>query len=106
MQKINAIKLINRFEQLNFLKKVVLNKNQCTMLENIDKNSIVDKPIFSKKESKKINQKEKINNLTKYLQKGSSENNLNKVDVILYNYLKPEIKNEIEKDLKGIEISL
>jgi len=102
-QRLDGINLINQYQQFKLFRKIILNSNQCTMLENRDRKVIVNKPNLKKNQFKEIyeeKEREKIINLVNYLQAGVTGDKLNQVDIMLYNYLIPEIREKIEKELK------
>ena len=105
-RRLNGVNMINRFDQFNLFKKLILNKNQCTMLENRDLMVITNKPIFTNDEFKNLHEdkeKAKLNNLVKYLKERCTENNLSNIDIMLYKYLKLDIRESIEKELNGLQ---
>jgi len=76
------------------------------MLENRDLMVITNKPIFTNDEFKNLHEdkeKAKLNNLVKYLKERCTENNLSNIDIMLYKYLKLDIRESIEKELNGLQ---
>ncbi len=102
--KSDVLNLWKVIDQLRLLKKIILNENQCFMLNNRDLQTITNKIEDAKQKSIKDLDEEKFqkrkNKLIEYLKNKKSKT---PVELLLFKYvdddLKTEIRQEIEFDL-------
>ena len=104
-KKIDALSFIKTLEQFNLIKKIVLNESQCYMLQNRELKRIIDtkiKTVEQENQEELENEKENKNKnkLLAYLLNKKKENSLTSVDLMLVNYLEPELKIEVKNYLK------
>ena len=102
-KKIDALSFIKTLEQFNLIKKIVLNESQCYMLQNRELKRIIDtkiKTVEQENQEELETEKENKNKLLAYLNKKNQENSLSSVDLMLVNYLEPELKIEVKNYLK------
>ena len=99
IQILDYIKLVDQFK---LIQKIILNKNQCYMLQKRELHRIIDSKILSvDEEAKKLEEKEKENrdSLCNYLSTRKSENSLSQIDILLFKYMENEIKSSIKQEI-------
>jgi len=99
IQILDYIKLVDQFK---LIQKIILNKNQCYMLQKRELHRIIDSKILSvDEEAKKLEEKEKENrdSLCNYLSTRKSENSLSQIDILLFKYMENEIKSSIIQEI-------
>ncbi len=99
--KSEILELWKKLDQVSLLKKIILNENQCYMLNNRDLQTVINKRNSKVRDLKLINEEknnERKVNLIEYLKKKKSENDLNIIDNLLYKYLDEKLKEEISKE--------
>jgi len=97
-KKVDTLKILHIFEQFAILKKILLNENQCYMLDNKGKKIIYNKKISSKLDFSKVIEEKKSKmeeRLVDYLKDKKEKNQLSEVDMLLYNLMEDEIKEKI-----------
>jgi len=97
-KKFDIIEVFKLFNQLRLLKKLLLDKNQCYLLDNRELHSLTHNKIETTDTIQDLNQiieTENFDNLIEYLK--AKEQNLSNIDLVLLSYLKEDIKNELKK---------
>ncbi len=107
-KKSEISEIFNLLDQFRLVKKILLNKNQCFMLENREIHNINN--TNSKRQKKELLelQEEKFNkekfSLKEYLLKKKNDNSLTEIDKLLLEYLNNLIKEEVEvQEPRGLE---
>ncbi len=102
-RKIEILELIKIADQLKIIKKLLLNENQCFMLQNRGITNLIDTRVSSElDENQQIEEKEraKKKNLIEYLLKQQRDHKLNQIDTLLFQYLEKDLKEEIKGEVK------
>ncbi len=102
-KKIEVLDLIRMMDQFRLIKKLILNENQCHMLANREMTNIIDSRVMTAEEEYKENKAKEEKGksaLVEYLLKKHEEGNLNQVDVLLFKYMEPKVKEEIQKAVR------
>ena len=89
--------------QVHLLEKILLNENQCYMLQNREIHRVIDTKILTDDEEntmKKEKEAQDRKKLIQYLADRKNENNLNPTDMLLFGYLETSIKNEIKEKVE------
>jgi len=97
-KRLEILELMKMKDQFKMIKKIVLNENQCFMLQNRDLHKIIDCKIISDEDKLLDNQKyEQLNKekLIQYLKLKKEKNNISSIDVLLYKYMSLDLKSEI-----------
>jgi hypothetical protein len=101
-KKIDTLSILSLFDQFRILKNILLNQNQCFMLDNIGKKVVYNKKINKKKDYTEaflemVKKKEK--ELIAYLKERNDSKELNEIDILLYSTIDEEIKEKIDKEV-------
>ena len=103
--KTNIVKLLKMIDQLRLLRKIILNEEQCFMLQNRGSQTIINKRSFlSNMCLEQINEvKDKVNaeNLAKYLDTRNVDDNLSSIDLLLLKYMDPDVKFQVLKQMNS-----
>ncbi len=91
----------NVIDHVRLLKKLVLNENQCFMINNKGRQLLTSEggPV-TKEDLDKLDENEyqnSTNSLIEYFQKRKEENKANAVDILLYKYIEENLKKEVIK---------
>ncbi len=102
-KRLDIVQFLHSQEQLELLKKIILNENQCYMLEHRDLKFILDKGILDEMRTKQLKEQknqDEVIKLTSYLKDRIKKNNLSKVDLLLFEFLNPDLYNTVQEELK------
>jgi len=100
-KKIDILELVKFIDQFRLLKKIILNENQCYMLENRENQTIINKPVESEDIFTWKRQK-KDESLIKYLKNKNDQNDFDHIDNLLYSYLEKEIKDKVTDNTEKV----
>jgi len=89
-KKCDFVEITKSLDQLRLLKKVILNKGQCLILNNRDLKIVTEKA-----EEQNVVNKEKNTEILNYIKERKENKMINQIDMVLFNYLPKEIKEGI-----------
>lgn len=101
-KRIEALHVLKIIDQFNLIKKLLLNKNQCYMLEKRERSKVINFEIKSVlEENQEFDEIEMKNKslLKEYLLKKKAENSLETLDVLLFKYMDESISTEINTEV-------
>ena len=104
-RKTDALDLIKLTDQFKLIKKIILNENQCFMLQKRGLKEIINTKIISEEEEdiqEVEKEKENIKKLINYMNKKNNDDSLSPVDLMLFNYMDPALKTELKETIKFI----
>ena len=104
-KRLEILDFIKVMDQLRLLQKIILNENQCFMLQNRELHRVIDTKIYTDDEEAKMKEEkesESRKKLLKYLATRKTEDSLSSTDKLLFNYMEENYKNEIN-ELVGID---
>jgi len=94
-KRVDTLNVFQLFEQFKIIKQILLNQNQCYMLDNKGKQIIYNKKISSKSDYSKVMEEKKLRTeekLIAYLKEKKEKNQVNEVDILLFNLMEEDIK--------------
>ncbi len=97
-KKTEILEMLKTLDQFRLLKKIILNENQCFMMDQRDLQMIVNKNARSNDEIEKLLEdikQEKRSNLIHYLKSLKQESKVTSIDTLLFGYLNRDFKKEI-----------
>jgi len=97
-KKTNIIEIFKIFSQFQLLKKLLLNENQCYLLENRELHTLANSkstPIEEIEDLNEIKEKQRTEKLLEYLRKLSKANINSNIDILLLKYLNEELKMKL-----------
>lgn len=101
-KKLDMLKVLQSFDQFKILKQILLNQNQCYMLDNKGKSRIYNKRISSKADFSKVIEEKKVQKdleLIKYLREKKENDEISEVDRLLFNLMDEELKMKINEEV-------
>ena len=99
-KRIEILDFIKMRDQFRLIKKIILNENQCYMLQKRELHKIIDSKILTDEQKLKEEENlefEKKQNLINYLKTKKESNNLSPIDILLFKYLDVCLKSEINE---------
>ena len=102
-KRTSTLGILSLFEQFKVLKKVVLNENQCYMLDNKGKKPITNQEIPSLKEFTEAfeeRNRSKEEKLILYLKDKKLESGIVEVDYLLFKLMNEDLQKRINKQVK------
>ncbi len=100
-KRTNTLNFLNLFDHFKVIKQIVLNENQCFMLDKKGKKSITNKIISSENQfTTVLNERENIKEerLVKYLKNKIHEEGLDETDMMLYKMMDEEVQRRVKKE--------
>ncbi len=100
-KRTSTLNILNLFDHFKVIKQIVLNENQCFMIDKMGKKTITNKIISSKKEFTTVMEerdKSKEIRLVKYLKDKTHEGGLDETDIMLYKMMDEEIQERVRKE--------
>ena len=107
-KKSEIFEVFRTIDQLRLLSKIILNSNQCFMIQNRNLQSIINKNKTKNSPFKIIVEEKFESNLARligYLRNKDKNNELNSIDIMLFKYLDEDIKCKIQKEVNLINLS-
>jgi len=97
-KKFEVTEVFKALNELRLIKELVLDENDCYLLENTEKQTITNQVIEQEKQDKinKENEKENFKNLLQYLKSKEKDYQISKFKFHLLRNLKQELKDEIK----------
>jgi len=106
-KKSEIFEVFRTIDQLRLLSKIILNANQCFMIQNRSLQSIIHRNKSSSTFSTIVEEKFESNlaRLTEYLRNKDKNNEFNPIDIMLFKYLDKDIKSNIQKEVNLVNLS-
>jgi len=104
-KKLDIVELCKNFNQFRLLKKLLLNKNQCYLLENRELNSLTIVKSIPNEEIEDLNEyyeKKRFNLLVEYLKLKKFDENISNIDKLLIKYLNYDLRDKLKKEFSNL----
>jgi len=104
-KKFDIIEVFKQFNQLRLLKKLLLDKNQCYLLDNRELHSLTNNKSETTdtiQDLNQINETENFDNLIEYLTIKNQNKDFSVTDLLLLSYLKEEMKNIVKENISDL----
>jgi len=102
-KKFDVIEVFKLFNQLRVIKKLLLNENQCFLLENRGMHTLTNsksKPLGEIQDLDVVKFNESFRKCLEYLKSKKQEVGFSDIDLILIKYLKEEISSKINEEIQ------
>jgi len=106
-KKFDIIEVFKSLNQLRLLQKLLLNENQCYLLENRELHTLNNSKTVPRKEIENLSElkeKQRFTKLVDYILIKKQENNLSNIDVLLLKYLNQDLKLQLRKDIDDYDL--